>query len=412
MGIYNMLLLLILVLLSHNADAGDKEIRGTITLEQAISLSVSNNPGLGVLSYELAKAKGRTLQAGLLPNPEVSLGVADFNGSGEKSLLLSQEIQLGDKRLKRKSVAALEEELILWDIKALRLDIIRQTTQSFYDVLGVKELLKLNIELTQLAEEVYQTVKERVSAGKVSPLEGIKARANLDNQRIELKNIEKELKSAVKELNAVLGSKYQSFETVEGNLELLEPMASLKELTELISKNPDIIRFETEKEHRLSALQLEESQVFPDITTAVGINGKETDGYSCVVEFSMPFKIFDRNQGNIKEACQSLEQVSKEQYAAEVSIYKELNVAYEEAAALLNQISSLKNDILPTMEEVFNSIQEGYRFGKFSYLEVLDAQRSFFESKSKYLESLISYHKAYAEIERLIAGFKEEVTNE
>ncbi len=278
----SVLIITISICYSH-ANAGDKEITGTITLEQAISSAVSNNPGLGVLSYELAKAKGRTLQAGLLPNPEISLGVAAFNGSGEKSLLLSQEIQLGDKRLKRKNVAALSEELILWDIKALRLDIIRQTTQSFYDVLGLKELLKLNVELTRLAEEVYQTVKERVSAGKVSPLEGIKARANLDNQRIELKNIEKELKSAIKGLNAVLGSKDQSFETVEGNLELLEPMASLKELTELISKSTDITRFETEKEHRLSALQMEESQVFPDITIAGGISGNEIDDYAYVV---------------------------------------------------------------------------------------------------------------------------------
>ncbi|MBU1864714.1 MAG: TolC family protein, partial [Candidatus Omnitrophica bacterium] len=345
----------------------------------------------------------------------------NFNGYGEfknfesaeRSLLLSQEIQLGNKRGKREKVAVIEEDLILWNIKSLKLDIIKDATQSFYDTLGLKELLNLNIELTKLAEKVYQTVNERVSAGKVSPLEEIKAKASLENQKIELKNIERKLKSKGKELNAILGNREQSFETVEGNLEMLEPLKSLKELTELISKNPDIARLKTEEDHRRAVLKREESQIFPDITIAGGvknINGKETmdektnkkKDNAYVVEFSMPLKVFDRNQGNIREASQCLEQINKEQYAAEVSIYKGLNSSYEEAATLLSQISFLRNNMLPAMEKVFNSIQEGYRFGKFSYLEVLDAQRSFFESKSKYLESLFSYHKVYAEIERLV----------
>lgn len=411
-----LLYLVIFVLLSYNA-AADEEITNTVTLKQAISLSISDNPRLSALSYELTKAKGRTLQAGLLPNPEISLGIENFDGATEKSLLLSQEIQLGGKLLKRKKVTALEEDIILWDIKALKLDIIMQTTQSFYNVLGFKELLNLNVELTKSAEKVYQTVSERVSAGKVSPLEEIKAKANLENQKIELKNVEKELKLAVSELNAILGIREQSFKAIEGNLEMLEPLEGLKELIELIPKNPDIARLKTEEGYRCSVLMREKSQVFPDITIAGGIKdirgeeiiGKEKKNYAYVVGFSMPFKIFDRNQGNIKEASQALEQVNKEQYAAEVFVYKELNNSYEEAVALLNQISSLKNNILPAMEKVFNSIQEGYLFGKFSYLEVLDAQRSFFESKRKYVESLLSYHKVYAKIERLIGGKGDDV---
>jgi len=38
------LCLSILILLNHTVDAGDEKITGGLTLEQAVSLSISNNP--------------------------------------------------------------------------------------------------------------------------------------------------------------------------------------------------------------------------------------------------------------------------------------------------------------------------------------------------------------------------------
>ena len=40
--------------------------------------------------------------------------------------------------------------------------------------------------------------------------------------------------------------------------------------------------------------------------------------------------------------------------------------------------------------------------GKFGYLEVLDAQRTLFEVRSRYLEALARYHKLVADLERLV----------
>ena len=47
-------------------------------------------------------------------------------------------------------------------------------------------------------------------------------------------------------------------------------------------------------------------------------------------------------------------------------------------------------------------MSEGYRFGKFGYLDVLDSQKTLFEAKGQYLDALADYHKAVADVERLI----------
>lgn len=59
---------------------------------------------------------------------------------------------------------------------------------------------------------------------------------------------------------------------------------------------------------------------------------------------------------------------------------------------------------MPAAEQSFAANELGYSEGKFSLLEVLDAQRTLFEARGQYLESLASYHQARAEVERLIGA--------
>jgi len=71
-----------------------------------------------------------------------------------------------------------------------------------------------------------------------------------------------------------------------------------------------------------------------------------------------------------------------------------LSSSYSEAAAL-------KQSALPAARSAFDAAEEGFRQGKFDYLEVLDAQRTLVESRGQYIAALAEYHKSVAEVERL-----------
>src|SRR5947209_172029 len=89
------------------------EPTGTLTLSDAVSATLGRNPDLAVGAYERVAADARTLQAGLRPNPEASLEVGGFLGSGvardvdekQATLTLSQVLELGGKRDRRVDVA-------------------------------------------------------------------------------------------------------------------------------------------------------------------------------------------------------------------------------------------------------------------------------------------------------------------
>jgi len=82
-----------------------------------------------------------------------------------------------------------------------------------------------------------------------------------------------------------------------------------------------------------------------------------------------------------------------------------VNVTLAEAYNVLTitylRASTLKNEILPQTESAFDAVTEGYRFGKFSFLNVLDSQRTLFNARSQYLVALGDYHKAVADVERV-----------
>ncbi len=58
--------------------------------------------------------------------------------------------------------------------------------------------------------------------------------------------------------------------------------------------------------------------------------------------------------------------------------------------------------MLPAAYQVFERMREGYRRGKFGYLEVLDAQKSLFEAKMEYIDTQATYHSSMADMERSI----------
>jgi cobalt-zinc-cadmium efflux system outer membrane protein len=64
--------------------------------------------------------------------------------------------------------------------------------------------------------------------------------------------------------------------------------------------------------------------------------------------------------------------------------------------------SRLKTDVLPAAHEALNAMTRGYELGKFSLLDVLDAQRTLFQGQSQYVQALTDAHLAYADIGRLV----------
>jgi cobalt-zinc-cadmium efflux system outer membrane protein len=396
-----------------------EEPTGVLTLRQALAQALLGNPRLASVAWEVRAGEARTLQAGLLPNPEVGVGVENFAGSGEfrgvdaaeATIALSQVIELGGKRLRRACVAALERDLAAWSYEAARVDVFTATTKAFVDVLSAQAQLTLNEDLVRLADQVLSTVAARVQAGQVTPVEEIRARVALSTSRIALERAGRELVAARERLAATWGSTAPAFERVEGAMERIVPIPSAERLAQRIGQNPDLARWVAETAQRQASVELEEARRIPDVTANGGVRRlSETRDTALIMQLSIPLPVFDRNQGAILEARYQLARAGEERRAAEVRVLTELAATYAELSSAFTEATTLQNEVLPGAQSAFEAFSEGYRQGKFGFLDVLDAQRTLFEARGRYIEALTAYHRAVTEVERLIGEPLEAVT--
>jgi cobalt-zinc-cadmium efflux system outer membrane protein len=388
-----------------------QEPTGTINLRQVLTLALTHNPDLKAFSWAVRAGEAKTLQAGLRPNPELETEIEEFGGSGdlsgfsaiETTIQLGVPIDLGGVRRKQRQIAGLEAELAGWNYETARLDVLTQVNRAFIDVLAAQKVVTLNEELVRLAEQVFNTAKAQVEAGKVAPVQQMRTQVELVNSRIALEASKRGLEGARFVLAATWGSTSPTFEKVEGQFEMAKPIPTVEQLANRIFQNPNIARWTVEIAHRRAAIQLERSRRVPDLSIGGGMKHlNESDDVAFIFGLSLPIPLFDRNQGAIREAEYNLVRSFEEQRSAEVAVRTALMTAYGTLSAAAGTVSSLKNEVLPSAQSTFDAVTEGYRIGKFDFLEMLDAQRTLFDVRSSYIDALAKYHKAVADVERLI----------
>jgi outer membrane protein, heavy metal efflux system len=388
-----------------------EEPTGIISLREALALALAKNPVLAAFSWEVRAREAQMLQTGLLPNPEFSVLMEDVGGSGgfrgvqqtQTTITLSQLIELGGKRAARMQATSLTRDLAGWDYEVRRIETLTQVSQAFTETLAAQQRQRLAEELVNLAEEVARSVIEKVKAGKVSPIEETKANIALSSVRIEQERARLALEAARTNLAATWGSTTARLNRAEGDLDQVAPLPRLESLVERVARNPVLARWAAEMAQRQALVQVERANAIPDITINGGYRRlNETDDNSLVFGVSVPLPLFNRNQGSIVEARHRLAKAEAERRAAEVRVTSALSDAYKALATAHAEAVSLKANVLPAAQSAFDGINEGYRLGKFGYLDVLDAQRTLFDARARYLQAVTDYHKAVAEVERLV----------
>lgn len=389
------------------APAGERRV---ITLREALEIALANNPALAARGWEVRAVEGRILQSGLIPNPELEMEVENFGGAAERrgfdsaeaTLQLSQLIELGGKRGKRRRVAQAEQSVAGWEYEAERLDVYATTAKAFFDVLAAQRQVDLRQRQLNLARSVLETVRERVSAGRVTPLEETKARVEASGSRITLERARRELDAARSQLIAAWGGNPASFGRAEGDLDDLATPPPLDSILAQLRDNPLVQRWEAEQTLRRSALRLEQAQQIPDVTLSAGIRRfADTDDTAFVAGVSIPLPIFGVNPGGVMEAERRMPQGRALGEAAIVQVTREARQAYSELSAIHAELQSLTQEVLPGAQQAYAAAQTGYREGRFGFLDVLDAQRTLFEARARHVEALGAYHRARTDLERL-----------
>jgi cobalt-zinc-cadmium efflux system outer membrane protein len=178
---------------------------------------------------------------------------------------------------------------------------------------------------------------------------------------------------------------------------------SIDNVTEAVAGSPDLERWASEERKHRAAVDLEKAKATSDVTVSGGVRYfEEGDDTAFVVGVALPIPLFDRNQYGIEEAMGNLAKAREQYQGAKIKQIAALDEALNELAGSYDEVTALQSDVLANAQRAFETAYQGYEEGKFDYLYVLDTQRTLFETRAQYIDTVETYHKTRARAERLM----------
>lgn len=384
----------------------------TLVLDQAIAWALEKSPVLGASASRADAATASRSQAGALPNPEISIeaeniygdGPLEGTGAAEITYGVEQLVELPGKRGNRVRVAEAETTKIHYARDGARLDLIRDITIAYAELVAAQRNLAVIEEERNLAEEVRNSVAAKVDAGKEPPIQRNKAEIELSSSDIALERARRTVNTKTQGLAILMGGDIGNFTVDAQSLPALTEPEPFLSYQGRLAQTPDTKAFNADVSQAQAALSLEKANVFPDPTLGFGVRQfREDDSQAFVAGVSFPIPVFNINRAGIQRAGHELNAAKLEQRGGQLSLEATLTESYADFVSAYREAKALDDSVLPGAEEAFSFSRQGYDAGKFGYLEVLDAQRTLFDARRQYNEAVLDYHRQRAVIERLTA---------
>ncbi len=400
-----MLLLLFVATVRANPSADGADV----SLNDAIARALERNPALLAFGYQLEAQQGRVLQSGLRPNAELHLSVQDALGSGafegldaaETTLSLAWVLERG-KRERRTDAARAELSLLEADAAIHRLDAAAETARRFLDSLANQEQLVLGDAAVRLAEQTVTNVGRRVRAGGTPEADLARAEAELARLRLRHGHLEHELLSSNRRLAAQWGDTRPDFSRVRGDARELPSPGSFASLVARLDDNPNVARYLSERRLREAELRLAEAEARPDWVLDAGVRRfEQPDEHALIAGITIPLTLRNRNQGRIAEARARLALADADRVATRVRVETQLFALYQELRHSLHRAATLRDDVLPRVEQALADTERAYAAGRYGYFELRVVQAEVLTARTALIEASIDAHRNVIEIERL-----------
>ncbi|MCF6155086.1 MAG: TolC family protein [Candidatus Brocadia sp.] len=390
-------------------DKNTQSVNKMISLAEAIHGAVERNPQLQSTRDQVDVAAGALRQSKLYPNPVLEL-LADQMPTTEIGLnqsqnlvAVTQPIITGGKRGLGIKISEKSKEKNEFERDAVLLNVIADTKKAFCKVIGDQEGLAIARETEKIASSIYKSEKLRFEAGEVAITNVIRAEVESSKARNSVSNAEGNLQNSIKELQTVMGVPEETINGVTGKLLTRPVELSLHDLELKMENNQPFLKASKKNiEMADTQLMLEKRQVIPDINVSAGyqrLTAENIDTVKMSVEIPAPF--FNRNQGNIQKGKALARKAKSENLSVYNDLLFQLRRNFNSYNVERKRVIEFRDKILPKAEESLKLITRGYKEGEFNYIDLLDAQRTWAETRISYIESLKSLNQFIADIERL-----------
>lgn len=380
---------------------------GPLALADLEALAMSNHPGLLRSGALVQAARGRWLQVGLPPNPQVGYSAAEIGDSGragQQGAFVSQQFITGGKLELNREVAAREVARLQREFAAQRRRVINDVQIAYFDVLAAQRSREVAHALVNIGREGVETAEALFQAKEASRVDALQAKIEAQAANIALQNAENRYYASWRSLAAAIAVPGMQPRPLSGSLEDGLPDRSFDDmLAQLISESPQISAAWAEAERARWALSRARVEPVPDLNVQGSVQYDNATNYTIAgLQVGVPLPLLNRNQGGIREAAANVTATRADALRLELSLQQQLAAAFEQYANARQQVQRYQESILPNAQESLDLVVSAYRQGELPYLSLLTAQRTYFSSNLDYIAALRALRISVVELDGLL----------
>ncbi len=388
-----------------------------ITLDEAITSSIANNPQIQSERAKVGISDAQIKTAGLWTNPRMVLdaSIADKSYKGG----IEQTIQLGGKIKKKVNIAKQQKEVTLQEIATAIIDLRANVRTAYIQLYSAQERLNTEYEILKISKSMSDIARKKEIAGDIAKLDVLQTEILEVNTQSDIEALKLEKSRAINNLNFYLG------EILPEDIELVKPEINSdygkseiddKNVQEILIKEakenrPELKRIMKLLEQNEQIQKLARATAVPDLTLAVGpnimienVDSGDVIHVSVYSTLSMDLPIFNHGQTVLKEAKAERVKLEKDLKAEENRVELEVKNAYSSVVRTSAMLKIYENQLLPKTKDVLQKSEMSFKEGKSDILMLLTSQNSYEKARNGYIDAITNYQTSLSDLERALGA--------
>ncbi|AWN75903.1 TPA: TolC family protein [Legionella pneumophila] len=381
-----------------------------LTFKQALAIAYRNNPELQAEIDKAQAMRGAFIQSGLYPNPQLTLTGENFGGSGsysgyesaETTASVTQPIPLGNRLYYQQRATYGDYLASLAQIEVYKATLYINVGTAYVDALYADQWHEVTKKLTRVNEDIVAAIDRRVKAGAGAELDLRLAQVRLGDARIQQQKAGRDTLAQRAKLSRLLGdSLREDRRLVDKGL----PDVTLKwpELIKKLPQSPQLQQLQIQLQAKRATITAVKKAVWPDLNVQVGGRHFEDDGSNAVVaSLNAEVPVFNRNQGKILTAEAQYTQTAHMYQGTRLDVRQNVYTVFLQAQQSRYEADLVTNSLLPLARKSIKLAQEGYKMGRYTYLELSLSLNTLFEEERHYQQAHADFHKTLIQLTGLL----------
>lgn len=377
-----------------------------VTLDEAIAKAIAAAPSIRANEAAVAAAQAGRVQAGVRPNPTVTVEGENLVGSGPYNVFgqaeitgtYSQTIERGGKRDARVAYAERDVSVAEASSRVARLELVSAVQREFLNVVIAGYVVEIAETRLGVEVEMQREALRRVRGYKDPLFVETSASARVTQARLNLIEAQARQQGMRAALAAYWNGDVEDVETVG------EVMSGIPATRELAAADAELAQAEVARAS--AAVILEQTRARPDYTVSGGARFlRSTNDVALVAGVTIQLGRYDRNQGNIARAQAEKLRIEFTAEAQRLDKLRRLVSLGAEADAARARGDAIVREVYPQTTKALRQVRDGYARGGFTFRDMQGAADAIIQAQAEWLNAVIRYRDLQTEIDRLTGRF-------